>query len=80
MPDDRAWTYIGRETQAGRCHPVGTVVTAVVDDPADPKFAAKAAAKWMRQGMMIERVPVEWVRKHLLTTEPYRGEPTPPPA
>jgi hypothetical protein len=68
------WTYIGRETHERRANPVGTVVTALVDNPADPKYTAKTVGAWMRQGLTIERVPVEWVRQHLLTTEPYRGE------
>jgi len=31
----------------------------------------KAVAKWMREGLTIERVPVGWVRTWLLTQQPY---------
>ncbi len=70
----QVWTYIGRETAEGHHHPVGTVVCASVDQPDRAKDNAKLVAKWIRDGLAIERVPVEWVRKHLLTTEPYRPE------
>lgn len=61
------WSYIAR-TRAG------LVVAAVVEDT---PFAARDVADWMRDGMVIERVPVKWVREHLFTTETYTPEPAP---
>lgn len=72
-----AWAYIGRIKQASKRHPAGTVAAAIVDDPAREKDVAKQVAQWMREGCIIERVPVEWVRKHLFTTTPYTAEPAP---
>lgn len=65
------WSYIGRTTKPEKRWPVvGTVVCAVMDEPsAKPD---RAVAKWIREGLTIERVSVEWVRKHFGTAEPYR--------
>ena len=72
MADTQTWAYIARITKATRHHAAGTVAAASVDRPEDAAANAKYVAKWMREGCTIERVPVEWVRKYLLTTEPYR--------
>lgn len=74
-----AWTYIGRLNVASKRYPAGTVVAAIVDDPARAKDTAKEVAKLMREGCTIERVPVEWVRQHLFTTAPYAPAPQPSP-
>lgn len=60
----QTWSYIGRDK-------AGVAVCAAVDQPEWAKDTAKEVAKWLRQGLTIERVPVEWVRKHLFTAEPY---------
>lgn len=62
--------YIARETRPDRRVPVGTVVCVTVDDPKRFGEAAKDAAKWLRQGLIVERVPAWWVRKFFGTTEP----------
>lgn len=80
-PEERANTpcYIGRTTKPTKWHPVsGTVVCATVDDGTRVKENARAIGKWLRAGLIIERVPVWWVRLHMLTAEPYRPEEPPP--
>lgn len=66
-----AMCYIGRTTAANKHHPVGTVAAAMVDDGTDQKSVAKNLADWVKSGCIIERVPVEWVRKNLFTTNSY---------
>ncbi len=64
-----AWSYIGRTTKPLKDWPeIGSVVCAAVDRPE----YAKEIAKWIRDGLAIERVPVAWVREHLGSTTPYR--------
>lgn len=65
--------YIARETRPDQKNPIGTIVCAAVDDPGQPGWAARDAAKWLRQGLTVERMPVWWVRKFLFTTEPSPG-------
>lgn len=59
--------YIGRTTKPEKNWPdVGTVVCVCADEPqARPD---KEVAKWIREGLTIERVPVQWVREHFGTT------------
>jgi hypothetical protein len=65
------WAYIARTTKPEPRWPVvGTAVCVVVDEPRCTPH--KEVSMWMRQGMTIERVPVEWVRKHFGSAEPYR--------
>lgn len=73
MPE--TWAYIARTVKENKHHPVGCVVCASVDRPEYAADTAKEVAKWIKQGLAVERVPVEWVRKHLFTTVPY--QPTP---
>jgi hypothetical protein len=74
--------YIARTTERTRYgkmakpHPVGTVLCAVLDYPEWAAATAGTVADWIRDGMTIERVPVEWVREHFMTTDRYEG-PTP---
>lgn len=80
-PEERANTpcYIGRSTKPTKHVPVaGTVVCALVDDGRDLAGTAKTIAKWVREGLTIERVPVWWCRLHLFTTERYREGDLPP--
>ena len=82
-PEERALTpcYIGRTTKATKHNPVvGTVVCASVDDGTRLAETAKIVAKWVRDGLEIERVPAWWVRLHLRTQERYRGGDTMPVA
>lgn len=65
------WSYIGRTKEANRNHKAHEVVAAVVDCVEMERELPKIIAKWMRDGLLIERVPVEWVRKYLGTTELY---------
>ena len=51
------FSYIGRK----KC---GCIVAAVVDDEDSKKATAKVVAKWIREGLAIERVSVEYVRKN----------------
>jgi hypothetical protein len=53
---------------------VGTAVCAIVDDGTRVKETAKEVAAWIRDRLVIERVPVWWVRLHLFTAEPYRPD------
>lgn len=68
------WTYIGRMREADKNHEADEVVACIVDCPEMQKEIPKTCAKWMKEGLIVERVPVEWVRKHFGTTEPYRPE------
>lgn len=64
--------YIGRTTRPTKYHPnIGTVVCASVDDCQMIKYNAKVVAKWIRAGLVVEHVPVWWVRLHMETTETY---------
>ena len=80
LDDPTVWSYIARETVGGHQHPIGTVIAATVDIPERAKDNARIVAEWMRDGLTIERVPVEWVRQHFLSTEPYRAETETPDA
>jgi hypothetical protein len=71
MTDTQTWAYIGRTRAADKRHAANTVVCCAVARPELARDNAKTIAKWMRQGLVIECVPVEWVRKHLMTTERY---------
>jgi hypothetical protein len=67
------WAYIARTTVATKRHPdIGTAVAATVDSPDMQKDNAKYIADWIREGLTIERVPVEWIRQHLFTNTPYQ--------
>lgn len=66
------WAYTARTPVATKRHPANTVVCAAVDGPGMAKSNAKDIAAWIRDGLTIERVPIEWVRKYLFTQEPYR--------
>lgn len=64
--------YIARTTKPEVNHPhIGTVVCAAVDEPKSVAWVSKDVAKWIRDGLAIERVPTWWVRLHLGTTERY---------
>lgn len=65
------WCYIGRTVQATKYHEAGVVVCVTVDQPSMAKDNAREVAEWMRDGLTIERVPVEWARRHMLTDTPY---------
>lgn len=80
LDDPTVWSYIARETAYGNKHPVGTVVAASVDTPDRARDNAKIVGKWLRDGLTIERVPVEWVRLYLFTTEPYHAKTETPDA
>jgi hypothetical protein len=71
----QVWCYIARETRSGAKHPIDTVVCVTVDCPEYVADNAKLIAGWMRNGLTIERVPVEWARLHLFTSEPSRPPP-----
>lgn len=81
-PEERAATlcYIGRTVTPTKHYPiVGTVVCAAVDDTSLTRETAKEVAKWIRDGLAVERAPVWWVRLHFGTTEQYRvGDVSPP--
>ena len=57
MPDSMC--YIGRKA-------CGCVVCAAVDVPEHRKHTARYLAKWARDGLTIERMPIEEVRKRLM--------------
>ncbi len=76
MSETQAWAYVGRTKSATKHHEANKVVCATVDKPQFQKENANEIAKWMRDGLTIERVPVEWVRLHLFTTTPYIAERT----
>jgi hypothetical protein len=65
------WAYIARTQGPTKGHAPDTVVACAVDRPEFAKDNARCVARWMRQGLAIERVPVAWVREHFLTTDRY---------
>lgn len=66
------WAYIGRTKKPLKHHPIaGTVVSAVVDDGECADMVSDALRDWIKDDLIIERVPVEWVREHLFTAQPY---------
>ncbi len=80
MTDERDETpcYIARIVKPTKHDPiVGTVVCAAVDDGKRLAETAIGVAKWAKAGLLIERAPVWWVRKHLFSAEPLpkAGEP-----
>jgi hypothetical protein len=56
---ERKMCYVGLKA-------CGCAVAAAVDLPDLAKDNAKCIAKWMRDGLTIERKPVEWVRENLM--------------
>lgn len=71
---DATHAYIARTVIKSKRHPAGTVVCATVDEPQMAQTNAKEIASWVRDGLTIERVPIEWVRKYLLTQQAYQPE------
>lgn len=71
------WCYIARTAEPTKYHAAGVVVCVTVDRPELAKDNAREIAKWMRDGLTIERVPVEWARMHMLTDAPYVPGATP---
>lgn len=47
----------------------GCCVAAAVDKPEWAKETAKTVAKWMRDGLTIERKTVQWSRENLTVCE-----------
>lgn len=45
--------------------PCGCAVAACVDRPEFAKDTAKTIARWIRDGLTVERKPVEWARANL---------------
>lgn len=64
--ETEAWCYVGRKNDGEIC----AVIVAQSMNPQrpDPKNwnldVAKEIAKWTRQGLVIDRVPIEWFREH----------------
>lgn len=65
--------YIARLPQANEHNPARTVVAAVTAAPEHAALTAGALAEWVRDGLLVESVPVEWARRFLFTQEEYRG-------
>lgn len=47
----------------------GCCTAVAVDRPEFAKDTAKTVAKWMRDGLTVERQTVAWAREHLFTCE-----------
>jgi hypothetical protein len=59
-PKEVVYCYVGKR-------PCGCLVAAAVDKPEYTKDTAKSVAKWMRDGLTIERQTVEYVRANFAT-------------
>lgn len=70
--DPQVWCYIARLTKPHNEHLAGTVIAVTVDEPQYAKSTAEAIGEWVIRGDAVERVPIEWVRKHFMTTEKYK--------
>lgn len=59
MPESRALSegmaYVGRA-------PCGCVRGIIVDDPSNRSYIAKETGKWIRAGLVVERMPIEEAR------------------
>ncbi len=68
--DDEAqiMCYIGRKS-------CGCVVAATVDEPQYREDVAKDIADWLRSGLTIERVTVEYARQNLNFSCPHKQQP-----
>jgi len=62
------YAYIGRERG-------GEIICVAVDRPDCLRQTATDVAKWLRSGLTIERVPVEWAQQHMFTRDVYRPAP-----
>ena len=59
--------YIGRMTTPNEYNEKDTVVCAVSDQCAD---LDATLTEWLKDGLLVQRVPTEWARKFLFTKEP----------
>ena len=69
---EQIFAYIGRVKIATQEWPANSIPCVVVDDGTHRELVAHAVMEWLRDGLAIERVPLEWARKFLFTTEVYR--------
>lgn len=68
------WIYTGRTPVATGRWPAGSVICAASDAPEMRESNSRTVARWIVDGLTIERVPVEWVREHMFTTDVYHLE------
>lgn len=54
-----------RMAYVARCKGCGHIVAAAMDEPAYAKDNAKEVARWMRDGLTIERVGTDTIRTYL---------------
>lgn len=53
-----------RKAYVGRCRGCNQVVAATIDEPRHAKEVARELSRWVKDGMIIERVEVDYVRTH----------------
>lgn len=59
------YAYMGRET-------CGCVTCVTVDNPEYKKYVAKDLSDWIRQGLSVERVPIEEARQAITFDCPHQ--------
>lgn len=78
MDDDaRAdhWAAIvarARETTVD--YKAGELIAASIDAPWMNDSNAACVLKWLRQGLILERVPLQWAKANIYTTNVYQPE------
>lgn len=60
-------SYVGKK-------PCGCVVAAVVDDPNDKPFVARAIARWVKDGLTVEHVTHDYVRQNFTLKCQHRAD------
>lgn len=67
MNDTDGMAYIGRKS-------CGCVICAYADDPAHKNDISKEIAKWIKNGLTVERVPDQYVRDNFTFNCPHKTE------
>ena len=67
MKDTTGMAYIGRK-------PCGCVCAAYADEPEIKDDIAKEIAKWIKQGLTVERVTDQYVRDNLTFNCPHKAQ------
>jgi hypothetical protein len=70
--ESQVWCYIARLLKEHNGHSAGTVIAVTVDEPQYAKSTAETIAEWIVRGDAVERVPLEWARQYLMSTQVYQ--------
>ncbi len=65
------FAYVARTQEPTLFDESGKIICVVVDDPNRRDDVALSIADWIREGLAVERVPIEWARSNFGTTAVY---------